>query len=103
MKFELISFGLINFLTLAVNIISCIFFTKEWWNMCVNKSFIDLEYLKAIIVVFVISLFICSIDFKTFDISLIIIIFQLALFFIPQFLIIGIEYYKKRKERKHDK
>lgn len=53
---------------------------------------------KNNVFLFILSLLICPIDFKTFDISLTIIIFQLALFFIPSFLIIGIGYYKERKE-----
>lgn len=102
MKFEMINFGLINFFALTVNIISCIIFIKESWNICINKSFIDYELLKTTISIFIFSLFICSVDFKTFDISSII-IFQLILFFIPSFLIGIIGYYKERKERKHDK
>lgn len=46
MKLELINFGSINFLALSVNIISCVIFIKEWWNICVNKSFINFEWLK---------------------------------------------------------
>lgn len=103
MKFEMINFGLINFLALIVNIISCIIFIKESWNICINKSFIEYELLKTTIFIFMFSLFISSLDFKTSDMSLIIIIFQLILFFIPSFLIGIIGYYKERKERKHDK
>lgn len=91
---------LINLIVLIVNMLSYVWFSKEFWNILVKRQLINLNWISTLIVIFTLSSILSSINFKTQEMIIIIPIFQLILLMGTLFSIIGITWYKEKNQYK---
>ena len=91
---------LINLIVLIVNMLSYVWFSKEFWNILVKRQLINLNWISTLIVIFTLSSILSSINFKTQEMIIIIPIFQLILLMGTLFSIIGIAWYKEKNQYK---
>lgn len=90
---------LINLIALIINMLSYVWFSKEFWNISVKRQLINLNSISTLIVIFTLSSILSSINFKTQKIIIIIPIFQLILLMIILFTILGIDWYKEKNKK----
>lgn len=91
---------LINLIVLIVNMLSYVWFSKEFWNILVKRQLINLNWISTLIVIFTLSSILSSINFKTQEIIIIIPIFQIILLMGTSFSIVGIAWYKEKLNKK---
>ena len=99
MYFKPENLEIINLIALIVTLLSYVWFSKEFWNMVINKQLINLTRLKILIRIFTLSAIIMSINFKTKKMIIAIPTFQLIFLIGTLFSIVGIDYYYKKKNK----
>lgn len=91
----------INPLAVSINAISIGWLAQEFWDIAVNKRFINFEWIRTIIVIYGISTIFSSINFKTYKITFTIPIVQVTITMIILFSILGIAYYQEKNREKN--